>query len=334
MSAGDGGIGTDVGQCLGDGVIGWLEEENVTFLREEFAVAIAAPGSLGKGIETAFGAINDGETDVHTSFDQLGGDKDDGQAIFPKTFGAGEDQHDVPRAHPGREMECVCVEIEFFVKSLGGFGGIEDEEAAGGGMFKNVSDEMIVVDGTEIFAFDAIKDDKKSGLVTDNRGDFFGWDANGEVGAAFERGLGGGAKDSGGVQVVDETAESTEDGMEEPGGQGLNFIEDDDTASDAMELSAGTGTIGVKRLEKLDVGGDDERSVPVFCREAVAFGLVLGVEFGVVFEDDVATKLFCERGEDITKNVGVLFDDASERNDKNDATMSIFECVAKGKKQG
>lgn len=133
-----------------------LKKEGSAFLREKFPVTIAAADGLGKGIKAAFGAINDGEADVDTGFDQLGGDENDGKAFFSKTLGVCENTHDVPGTHPGGEMECVCLGAEFLVKSLRGFCGIEDEKAAGGGILKDVGNELVVVDSTEIFAFDAV----------------------------------------------------------------------------------------------------------------------------------------------------------------------------------
>ncbi len=68
----------------------------------QFAIAIAAPGGLRKGIETAERAKNYREGDVHPRLDQLRGNQ------HPRTAqGLGSCQHLRPmrRAHPRRQMQ-------------------------------------------------------------------------------------------------------------------------------------------------------------------------------------------------------------------------------------
>jgi len=109
VGAGDSGVGREIGETLRDGMIGGLEEEDAAFgggavVILEFAVAIAATGGLGEGVESAFGAVNDGEANIDTGFDELRGDDRNGAAFFSEPFGFGEDAHDVTRAHAGGEV--------------------------------------------------------------------------------------------------------------------------------------------------------------------------------------------------------------------------------------
>lgn len=147
---------------------------------------------------------------------------------------------------------------------MGGFRGVEDEEAAGGGVFKNVGDEGFVIEQVKVFAVDAFEDPEKRGLVLNDRGDFARRDAERKIFALFERGLGRGAEDGGDLEIVDEAAQSAKDRVEQLAGQRLHLIENDYAAGDAMELAAGAGSVRVEGFEKLDVGRDDERGVPIF----------------------------------------------------------------------
>lgn len=174
LSASDGGVGDEVGERGRNGVIGGLEEEDaavdaLAVFVFEFTVAVAAAGGLGEGVEAAFGAIDDGETDIDTGFDELGGDEGDGLAVFPQGFGFFEHGDDVRRAHAGGEMEGGGLSGEFFEERLGSFGGVEDEEAAVVGMVKDVGDELFVVEGAEILAggaFEGLKSEAGSWMIS------------------------------------------------------------------------------------------------------------------------------------------------------------------------
>jgi len=170
-------------------------------------------------------------------------------------------------------------------------------------------------------------------LVPDDGGDFIGRDADVEVVPSFEGGLGGGAEDGGGVEVEDEATQGSENGMEERGGKGLNFVEDEDAAGDPVELAAGASAVGEKGFKKLDVGGDNEGSIPIFGGEAVVLGFFGGIEFGVVFEDNISTEFAGKVGKDCAKDVGVLLDDAREWDDEDEAALPVFYGVAQGEKK-
>jgi len=188
-------------------------------------------------------------------------------------------------------MECVGFLAQLFVENLRRLRGIDDEKAARSGIFKNMLDESFVVQGSEVRAFNPVESFEKSRFVSNDGSDFVRWDANVKSLAPFESGLGRGAKDDGGVEVVDEATEPTEDGMEQSCGQSLNFVENHNAAGDAMELAAGAGAIGEERFKELNVRRDDEGGGPVLGGEAIGFRLFFGVELGVMLEDDIATKL-------------------------------------------
>ena len=127
---------------------------------------------------------------------------------------------------------------------------------------------------------------------------------------------------------MDEAAQAPNDRVEQRGGERLDFVEDHDAAGGAVELAAGVGAVGEERFEEADVGSDDEGGVPVFEGEAVVLGFVLWVEFGVVFQDDVAANFLGERCKDGAEDVGVLLDDAGEGDDEDDAPVAVFQSVA------
>lgn len=190
-------------------VVGGLEMVNPAFywlaiVVLEFAVAVASSGCLGEGVETAFGAVNGGKADIDTGFDELCRDEDDCFSLFAQAFGAGEDEHDVAGAHAGGKVEGVGVRAEFFVEGLGGFGGVKYEQAAEWGLGEDVGDEIPVIERAKVVAFDPLKDLEEIGFVPDDGEDFPGRDADLEVLPLFERWLGGGAEDGGGVKIVDE----------------------------------------------------------------------------------------------------------------------------------
>ena len=183
--------------------------ETVSVHIHELSVAVAAAGGLGEGVEAAFGAIDNGEADIDTGFDELGGDEDNGLSALAKPLCPGKHEHDMPGTHACREMNCGGALAEFFVEDLGGFGGVEDEEAAVRGMFADVVDELFVGEGAEVLAGDAFEGSKERGCVPQDGGDFLGRDTDGEVFAAFEGGLGGGAEDGGGAEIMNQTAKGT-----------------------------------------------------------------------------------------------------------------------------
>lgn len=79
LRSGDGGLGREVGKPSGNGMVRGLKKERAAFdplivAVSEFAVAVASPGGLGKGIKAAFRAIHDGKTNIHSGFDELSGD--------------------------------------------------------------------------------------------------------------------------------------------------------------------------------------------------------------------------------------------------------------------
>ncbi|OYU99105.1 MAG: hypothetical protein CFE26_26360 [Verrucomicrobiales bacterium VVV1] len=95
-----------------------------------------------------------------------------------------------------------------------------------------------------------------------------------------------------------------------------------------MELTTSAGTVGEQGFEEADVGGDNNGGVPVFGGEAVVFSLVLRIELGVVFENDVAPEFFGELSEDGPKDVGVLFDDAGKGDNEDNAAVADLQRVA------
>ena len=87
-----------------------------------------------------------------------------------------------------------------------------------------------------------------------------------------------------------------------------------------MQLAAARGAVGKEGFEELHSGGHDNRRVPVFRGKAqfVFSGIILQfavVEGAVVFQHG----LFAQFAKGFAKFGGILFDDASERDDVNHA---------------
>ena len=160
----------------------------------EFVVAVAAACGLGEGVQPAFGAINDREADINASFDKLGGDKDDGKAFPPQPFRPRQDEHDMPRAHPGGQVECVYVRGELLMERPSGLGCVQYEQASLGGMVENVRNKGRIVERPELVRGDPFESFKKRNLVADDFGDFFRRDSDVKTITLFESGLCGGAK--------------------------------------------------------------------------------------------------------------------------------------------
>jgi hypothetical protein len=81
--------------------------------------------------------------------------------------------------------------------------------------------------------------------------------------------------------VRDQQVEHVQNRLQECGRQLLRLVQHDDAAGDAVQLAAARGARGKQRFEKLHVGRDDERCIPVLAGQAAAGALVLGRGFGL-----------------------------------------------------
>ena len=92
-----------------------------------------------------------------------------------------------------------------------------------------------------------------------------------------------------------------------------------------MEFAAARGARGEERLEELDVGGDDQRGIPVFDGELAGRGVAVGrwLEVAVVFEEGVVA-------EGVAEDLGVLLDDAGKGDRVDDAAQVVADRVAQG----
>lgn len=69
------------------------------------AFPVAASGCLCDGVKARQGAENHGKINVHTCFNQLGGNQPDGALISQATFDEIEDGAPVGGTHQGGQME-------------------------------------------------------------------------------------------------------------------------------------------------------------------------------------------------------------------------------------
>jgi hypothetical protein len=70
--------------------------------------------------------------------------------------------------------------------------------------------------------------------------------------------------------VRDQQVEHVQNRLQECGRQLLRLVQHDDAAGDAVQLAAARGARGKQRFEKLHVGRDDERCIPVLAGQAAA----------------------------------------------------------------
>ena len=147
--------------------------------------------------------------------------------------------------------------------------------------------------------------------------------------------LGGGAHDDAAAVVLRQFFDSLHDGQQQIERQHLRFVEDDDGACDAVQLAAARGAVSKEGFEELHGGGHDNRRVPVFRGKAqfVFGGLILQfavIEGAVVFQHGLLAQFakgFAELG-------GVLFDDAGEGDDVDDAAQAVLPGVFQRKRHG
>ena len=184
------------------------------------------------------------------------------------------------------------------VEDAGGVGfGVEDGE--GTGVLSEVVGEFVVrewlVFEGDIGSFEGVEEGTGVGDYFVFRGDGEGYSIEGlgEVAGLVGRetaegGLGCGAENNCAVGGCGELFEKIEAGGEMVGGEGLGFIENDDGAGKVVELAAARGFLMGEGFKELNVGGDNEGSVPVF-REKFMDGDIFGVfgfrwvEIGVMF---------------------------------------------------
>ena len=147
--------------------------------------------------------------------------------------------------------------------------------------------------------------------------------------------LGGGAHDDAATVVLRQFFDGLHDGQQKIEWQHLRFVEDDDGACDVVQLAAARGAVGKEGFEELHGGGHDNRRIPVFRGKAqfVFGGLILQfavVESAVVFQHG----LFAQFAKGFAKFGGILFDDAGERDDVNDAPHVVLFGVFQSERHG
>lgn len=226
-------------------------------------------------------------------------------------------------AHQGTEVENVVCRFQFFEKLLCMTACVDDAEDLGG-----VSDSFgqdVVGERRQRFYGDAFEvQEELVGAVDDL---LYVLQAEVEIVTMLDGGLRGGAEDDRAVVVQGELTERFDAWAEIGCGERLGFVEDDHAAGNVVEFSATGRTIREERFEELDIGGYDDWSIPVFAGQTGAMILFVRFEVAVMFEDGIVAK-------DPAEYRSVLFDDAGERNDVNDAVEPVCDRMAEGKCQG
>ena len=140
-------------------------------------------------------------------------------------------------------------------------------------------------------------------------------------------GLGSGAHHDAAAVVLRQFFDGLHDGQEEIGRQHLRFVKDDDATGDVVQFAAARGAVGKEGFEELHGGSDDDRRVPVFRGAAQFVFAVLVFQFAVVEGAVVFQNRFVKRGEGFAELGGVLFDDAGEGDDVDDAAQVVLPGV-------
>lgn len=91
--------------ALGGRVFG-VEDVGLAFGRK-FSLPVAASGGLGNRVESGHGSIDDGEIDIDTGFDELGGYEADGEVFFETVADGFQHLEAVLWAHQGGEVEVL-----------------------------------------------------------------------------------------------------------------------------------------------------------------------------------------------------------------------------------
>gem|GEM_PF-4366623 len=117
----------------------------------------------------------------------------------------------------------------------------------------------------------------------------------------------------------------------------MSLVEYNDASGDVVKLAATRGFIAEKGFEKLDIGGDHHRHIPVLSSKATRKVVDTVLRFVTLFVIAVMLQdMF--RPQNILKNFGVLLDDRGEGNRIDyPAQAEIFSVCNKmlqGKRQG
>ena len=116
--------------------------------------------------------------------------------------------------------------------------------------------------------------------------------------------------------------------MQERDRQSLRLIQNDDRPRQTMQLSTSRCAGREERLEELDAGSDHEGRIPVLGGEAVELRGVSWRQIRVVFKDGAKSQLTFEFCKDLAEAIGILFDNAGERDDVDHPSKSVIEGVA------
>ena len=99
--------------------------------------------------------------------------------------------------------------------------------------------------------------------------------------------------------------------------QQLRLIQHDHTVDEIMQLAATTGAGGEQRLKQLDIGGHDQRCIPVLCRQTATRSFAVYIKVAMVFHDIIFA-------EDAAKHISGLLDDAGVGNGVDDAPLCVI----------
>src|SRR5206468_9467338 len=99
----------------------------------------------------------------------------------------------------------------------------------------------------------------------------------------------------------------------------LGLAANSDSRNWTLVVTTISGPCSKQRLQKLDVGGDDNWSVPVLRRQPTSGSLLVRIKIAVMLDDLIAKY--------IAKDVGRLLDNAGVGNDIDDAPLAMAKRV-------
>ena len=296
------------------------------------ALAIAAACCLRDGVQARHGAVDHGKVQVHAGLDQLRADDAHGQrgvafsqcgaAIHQARFDRRDHVAAVLGAHQGRQVPAtVRAALLHQAVQLAGIGAAADD-----GQHRIVLRDFVgqfgpgagLLEVGRQMHLHTVQRGVQLRHVVDDFGDAAGRKAAPQAlarvstDAGVQHRLGGGTQQQRHAVVLYQQAQHVHDGLQKLDRQQLCLVQHDHAVGQVVQLAATRGLAGEQTFEELDVGGDDQRRVPVLAGQPRRGGFALGLALGVAVVLDHRAVAQC--GEDLAKYFGGLLDDAGVGN--------------------
>ena len=294
-------------------------------LAGQTALAVATPGRLGDGIQTGHCPIHHREIHIHSGFHQLGTDHPNRLTPPEALLDLCNDVRAVLTTHQGREV----------------IGALWHQGMQGAGIAPRVDDSqhrlMMAQLLRKLFPFDrSLKIGGQLhldplefgveliGIAHDLPHILQPLEPPTEAAAAMQCGLGRRGEDEADTVMAGKQVHAAQNRLQKLGRQQLGFIQHHHTIADVVQLPAAAGFRREQGFEKLYVGGDDDRRIPVLGRQSALCIFLIRIQIAVVLDDSLA--------ENRSKDIGGLLDDAGVRDDVDDPLQAMALCMLQRKR--